>query len=138
MTTFRSVMTASTAALALATMIATSIATAAPLSFQPLLLLNGWKTYGSDVRAPKVAIDQEGVVHFLGAMKLTSGSINLAFNLPPQFRPNKTVYVVTNLCNSAPGRLIIHSDGDAVVDSFGSFDDAECFTSLEGVSFPKP
>jgi hypothetical protein len=125
-----------TIALATAITLATSAAMAAPLSFQPLLLVNGWKTYSADVHAPKVAIDADNVVHLLGGIK--SGTTGLAFTLDAQYRPSKTVYLHTNLNLGVSGRIIIHSDGSAYVQADVSFASAQNFTSLEGLTFAKP
>jgi hypothetical protein len=132
-----SALATSVAAVALATMLATSAASAAPLSFQTILLLNGWKTFDATVRAAKVALDQDGIVHFLGGIKQTSGTDDHAFTLDPQFRPNKTVLVQTNLYLSAPGRLRIDPDGQVSVESAGTLSQAQSFASLEGVTFAK-
>lgn len=130
-----SAVTTCVTAAALATVLAASTASAAPLSFQTLSLINNWKTYSPDVRAPKVAIDQDGVVRFMGAIK--SGTTSHAFTLPAAFRPTKIVYVTTNLCLAAPGRLKIDPNGTVIVQSDGAFSSAQCFTSLEGVTFAK-
>jgi hypothetical protein len=134
---FASALATSVATVALATMLATSAASAAPLSFQALSLLNGWKTYSASVRAPKVAIDQDGVVHFLGAIKQTSGTDHHAFTLPAQFRPSKLVFAVVDLCGAQPGRLNIDPGGYVSIQADTSYTDAQCFTSLEGVTFAK-
>lgn len=131
---FTSALATSVATVALATMLAASSASAA-LSFTSLTLLNGWKTYSPDVRAPKVAIDADGVVHFLGAIR--DGTIGHAFTLGAQFRPAKVTYVTLDLCEAAPGRIEIDPDGKVYVQSDGPFSAAQCFTSLEGAQFAK-
>jgi hypothetical protein len=128
-----SALAASVATVALATVLATSPALA--LNFTSLTLINGWKTFSPDVRAPKVAVDAEGVVHFMGAIK--SGTDDIAFTLAAQFRPAKITYVVVDLCNAAEGRLNINPDGNVYVTAGTAFGDAQCFTSLEGAQFAK-
>ena len=39
------------------------------------------------------------------------------------------------MCNAANGRLLIEPSGDVIVQAENSFSDAQCFTSLDGVSF---
>jgi hypothetical protein len=49
--------------------------------------------------------------------------------------PKKRVYIPIDLCGAANGRLDIGTDGTANVEVEGDFSSAQCFTSLEGVSF---
>jgi len=124
---------ATSVAAALATMLAASTASAA-LSFTPLTLINSWSAYAGGY-TPAVALDSKGIVHLRGGIKRTGGSSFTAFNLPATFRPNKIVYVITNLCGAAPGRLVVHPDGDVIADWGTASADATCFTSLDGVTF---
>ena len=126
---------ASVATAALATMLAASTAFAA-LSFTDLTLVNSWAKYGASVYTPGAALDSKGIVHLRGGIKRTGGSSFTAFNLSATFRPNKLVYVVTNECGAAPGRLIIFPDGHVYVDH-DTPSDATCFTSLDGVTFAR-
>jgi hypothetical protein len=129
--------TSAFATAALATLLAASTASA-NLAFTQLTLINGWKTYSSFVRAPKVAIDADGVVHFLGAIKQPSpGTDDHPFTLPAQFRPAKTTYAVADMCNGAAGRFRFEPDGEVVVQADKLYSDAQCLTSLEGVTFAK-
>ena len=125
------------AALALTTMLSVGAASAAPLQFEQLLLLNGWKPYDSTLRGPRVAIDSDGIVHLRGGIKLPTGSNNIPFRLPAAYRPGKLVYVVTNLYGGAPGRLVVYPNGEVVAQAAGSQSNAYSFTSLEGVNFAK-
>ncbi len=70
-------------------------------------------------------------------MKQTSGSVALAFTLAPKFRPSRDVYIHVNTLFGRPGRVNIHKNGDVFVQAAGTFDDAQGFTSLEGVSYSK-
>jgi hypothetical protein len=45
------------------------------------------------------------------------------------------VYVNIDLCNATKGRLIIQTNGVVSVQAETSFSNAQCFTSLDGVSF---
>jgi hypothetical protein len=112
-------------------------ATAEPLDYTRLNLLNGWARYSLDTRLPSVALDSNNVVHLRGAISQASGDSAIVFVLPTMYRPQSTVYVAVGLINAKPGRLIIHNDGTVFVQSAGSYSDAQGFTSLEGVTYPK-
>lgn len=74
-----------------------------------------------------------GTVHLRGG--INGGSTGSAFTLPAGFRPNSNVYVPVNLCNAKKGRLPILSNGVVSVQAQENFADAQCFTSLDEVSF---
>ena len=75
-----------------------------------------------------------GVVSFKGA--IASGSNPTVFTLPAAFRPAKNVYVPVDLCGATNGRLFIQHNGTVRVQEEGNvFGNAQCFTSLDGVSF---
>jgi hypothetical protein len=112
-------------------------AMAEPLDYTRLNLLNGWARYSLDTRLPSVALDSNNVVHLRGAIYQASGATAIVFVLPITYRPQSTVYVSVGLINGKPGRLIIHSDGTVFVQSAGSYADAQNFTSLEGVTYPR-
>ena len=111
-------------------------AVAAPgVTFTKLTLLHGWGTYAFGSARPAVA-DISGVVYFRGAISASSGSTNnVAFVLPPGFRPSKYVSVPVDMCNATMGELNIAPSGVTQVISAGANSDATCFTSLDGVSF---
>jgi hypothetical protein len=103
---------------------------------QALTLAPGWTTTPYGTRAPAVKV-VNGFVRFQGAMG--GGPTSDVFTLPPGFRPGggRTVYVPVGLCNATKGRLTIRSDGRVTVHAEnGAFANAQCFTSLEGASFP--
>ncbi len=78
--------------------------------------------------------DIGGIVHFKGAIR--SGHSPFAFTLPKAFRPATAVYVQVDLWNAKNGRLYIQHSGAVEVEAEGTgFSNAQCFTSLEGVSF---
>ena len=105
------------------------------VTFTKLKLLNGWGTYSSDSATAAVA-DISGVVYFKGAISTSSSNTNdVAFVLPPGFRPSKYVNVPVDMCNATPGELNIAPSGVTQVISGGANSDATCFTSLDGVSF---
>ena len=112
-------------------------ASATPLKWTKLTLVNGWTAYAASTRAPTAAIDADGIVHLRGAMREATGADTTAFTLPANMRPNKTVYVTTNMIDGAAGRLVIYASGEVLVDLPGPFSDAQEFTSLEGVTFSK-
>jgi hypothetical protein len=75
-----------------------------------------------------------GIVHLEGA--IAYGTNAVVFTLPAAFRPTTAVYVPVALCSAINGYLAIQPDGTVIVqDEGGGFANAQCFTSLEGVSY---
>jgi hypothetical protein len=106
----------------------------APGSFTPLTLQNGW-TNAPFSTANAAAKNVGGIVHLMGAIA-TTGTNAQPFTLPAGFRPPAEAYVPVDLCNATNGRLHISSTGVVTVEAEGgTFSNAQCFTSLEGVSF---
>jgi hypothetical protein len=99
----------------------------------PLTTVNGWTGAPFGTSQPAATLTQ-GVVQLKGAIA-TTGTNPVAFTLPPGFRPVTNVYVPADLCNAANGRLDIQSNGTVTVQAENSFSAAQCFTSLDGVSF---
>jgi hypothetical protein len=116
--------------------IARTAASAPQLTYVPLTLQNGWTGAPFGTRAPAVALDTNGTVHFKGAMA-TSGTNNTPFTLPLKFRPSAAVFVTVDMCNATQGRLQISTNGITVVEPEGPFSNAACFTSLDGVTYTK-
>jgi hypothetical protein len=111
--------------------------TSTTLSFTTLKLQNGWTTSSFGTRAPAVAVDGNGIVHFEGGME-TGGTNPVPFTLPKAFRPSATVFVPVDLCNATNGRLQINPNGTTTVQAEGgAFSNASCFTSLDGVAFAR-
>src|SRR5262249_48950563 len=108
--------------------------TAAPV-YTPLTLVNGWTNFGSGTASAAVA-NISGIVHLKGAI-LTGSNNGGAFTLPLADRPAARSYVPADLCNARNGRLNITPSGVVSVQPEGSWSDAQCFTSLDGVSFAK-
>jgi hypothetical protein len=106
-------------------------------TFVDLTLINGWTAYGPDTSKPQVEI-LSGIVHLKGAMA-TAGTDPEAFVLPAAYRPATYVFVPVDMCNGTNGRLDIRPTGAVTVEQqFGDpFSNAQCFTSLDGVSFAK-
>jgi hypothetical protein len=102
-------------------------------SFQPLTLENGW-TNAPFSTAPAVVSNTSGIVQLAGAIA-TTGTNSEPFTIPAGFRPSSDVYVPVDLCSATNGRLHIQPSGVVDVEAETSFSDAQCFTSLEGVSF---
>lgn len=102
------------------------------LVFTPLTLVNGWVGHPFGTSNPAVN-KSNGFVHFKGAM--AGGTAATAFTLPAAFRPHATVFLAVDMCNATNGRLIISANGVATVEAETSFSNAQCFTSLDGVSF---
>jgi hypothetical protein len=107
-----------------------------PLQYSKIELKNGWEEYNSITGSPAAALDTNNVVRLKGAVKQTSGSDAFAFTLAPKFRPDRDVYVHINTLFGRPGRLNILENGNVYVQAV-VFDDAQTFTSLEGVSYSK-
>jgi len=104
-----------------------------PTGYSGLTLQNGW-TNGPFSTSVAAAANAWGSVYFKGAIA-TSGTNTQPFTLGPRFRPNTNVYVNVDLCNATKGRLIIETSGVVIVQAETSFSNAQCFTSLDGVSF---
>ena len=104
------------------------------VTFTKLTLLNGWGTYPGSA-SPAIA-DISGTVYFKGAITTSSSNTNnVAFILPPAFRPAKNVNVPVDMCGTTSGELAIAPTGVTQVISQGANSNATCFTSLDGVSF---
>ncbi len=105
-------------------------------NYQTLALQNGW--YGAGYGTATPAVDKDGTtVQFSGAISTASSNTNsVVFTLPPLYRPSTDVYISVDLCNATKGRLHIQTNGVASVQAEnGTFSNAQCFTSLDGVSF---
>jgi hypothetical protein len=74
-----------------------------------------------------------GIVSFKGA--IANGTSSAAFTLTSAYRPPTAVYVPVDMCNATSGRLFIDTSGVVTVQAESSFSNAQCFTSLEGVSY---
>ena len=98
-----------------------------------LTTINGWSGAPFGTSEPEAALIA-GVVQFKGAIS-TTGTSTDPFTLPAGLRPAKDVYVPVDMCNATNGRLLIKPDGVVSVRAQASFSDAQCFTSLDGVSF---
>jgi hypothetical protein len=100
--------------------------------FTPLSLENGWTHAPYSTRGAAVK-NENGIVRLEGA--IAQGTDARLFTLPVGFRPTATVYVNVDLCNAAQGRLEIRPTGQVFVWGKNGLSEAQCFTSLEGVSF---
>ena len=109
-------------------------ASAQAAAFTPLALQNGWANYGNGTQAEASSIISNQVT-LHGAIYQASGSSPVAFTLPSFETPSSNVYVPVDLCNGDNGRLFISTSGAVTVQAETSYSDAQCFTSLEGVTF---
>jgi hypothetical protein len=102
-------------------------------TFSSLTLQNGWTNapFASRDAGATVA---NSIVTLKGAIA-TTGTDQTAFTLSAPFRPLTEVDVPVDLCDGDNGRLQINPNGTVVVQAEVAFSDAQCFTSLEGVSF---
>jgi hypothetical protein len=102
--------------------------------FGKLTLVNGWTGAPFSTSVP-AASTTGGIVQLSGAMS-TTGTNPAAFTLPAAERPSTNVFVPVDLCNATNGRLDIAPSGVVTVEQQDpGFANAQCFTSLEGVSF---
>ena len=102
------------------------------VGYSGVVLENGWTSAPFSTRAPQVKNDF-GIIRMQGA--IAGGTATKAFTLPAGFRPSTMVYVDVDMCGAAQGRVIVFPSGEVDVQAAGAFSDAQCFTSLEGVSF---
>jgi hypothetical protein len=104
-------------------------------NFTPITpLMNGWSNAPFSTSSAE-AFNAYGVVYLKGA--IGSGSSAQVFTLSTRFRPVTNIYVPIDLCNANKGRLFIQTSGVVLVQAeLGTpFSNAQCFTSLDGVSF---
>ncbi len=100
-----------------------------------LKLINGWTNAPFGTSLAKIEA-LSGVVRFKGAIA-TTGTNPAPFILPAAYRPATDVYVPVDMCNATNGRLYIQPTGAVTVQAETSFSNAQCFTSLDGVSFDR-
>jgi hypothetical protein len=102
--------------------------------YKALTLINGWSDTVYKTSRPEAG-NAYGIVYFQGAIS-TTGTNAAPFVLPPSLSPITAVYVPIDLCSANNGRLYIQPDGTVIVQAQGgTFSNAQCFTSLDGVSF---
>jgi hypothetical protein len=104
--------------------------------YHALSLGSGW--YSSPFGTATPAFDADGsTIQFSGAISTSSSNSNsVVFTLPYPYQPSTDVYIQVDLCNATKGRLHIQTNGVATVQAEnGTFSNAQCFTSLDGVSF---
>ena len=101
--------------------------------FAGFALINGW-TNAPFSTSNAQATNMFGTVYFKGAIATTGTNSQFA-TLPPRFRPVTNVYINVDLCNATKGRIIIQTNGVVSAQAETSFSNAQCFTSLDGVSY---
>ena len=102
--------------------------------YTAIALQNGWTNAPFGTRNA-VGKDVGGIVHLAGS--ISGGTSTTVFQLPTALRPSSMVYVTVDLCSGKKGRLVIGPDGTTTVQANSAFSDAQCFTSLEGVTYAK-
>jgi hypothetical protein len=102
----------------------------------PLTLINGWTATAFGTNTPQVSVSG-GIVSFEGAISAPSSNTDdEPFVLSTAYRPAVNVYVPVDMCNATNGRLLIEPTGDVILqEQDGALTNADCFTSLDGVSF---
>jgi hypothetical protein len=99
-------------------------------------LINGWADSGYVSSKPSVK-KINGIVHFRGAIGTSaSNENNTPFVLPKEFRSEAYMVLPIDLCNATNGQLDIAPSGEVFIEAETSWSDAQCFISLDGVSFP--
>lgn len=105
-------------------------------SFTALKPVNGWLN-GPQGAAKAAARVIAGIVHLKGAV-WTKGTNAEPFKLAKGFRPVHTVYVSVAMCGGNYGRLNISPSGVVDVEAENNdFANAQCLTSLDGVTFAR-
>jgi hypothetical protein len=96
--------------------------------------LNGWTGAPFSTRSPG-AINDNGVVRFIGAVTPNGSSNPHILTLPAAMRPAALIAVPIDMCRAQRGRLVIQEDGRVFAESTQPWPSVQCFASLEGVSF---
>jgi hypothetical protein len=105
----------------------------AGLSSYGMNLVNGWTGGPFGTATPQWHWGaQMDSVRLDGAMA-TSGTNSLA--ITGAWKPSANVYVLADLCNAHTGRLLITPSGNVYVQSVDGWAYAQCFTSLDGLSY---
>jgi hypothetical protein len=116
--------------------VVTATTTVAGATNSTLHLKSPWTGAPFSTNAPSVSVTA-GVVSFRGAIAASGGNTNNEpFVLPKAYRPAVDVYVPADMCGATNGRLIIEPTGVTLVQQQdGKLNQANCFVSLDGVSF---
>ncbi len=101
--------------------------------YTALKLINGWTNGPLSTNVAKAG-NAYGIVYFQGAVA-TSGTNTQPFVLPPSLSPVTNVYIPVDLCDATKGQLFIQVNGFVTVQAETVFSNAQCFTSLDGVSY---
>jgi hypothetical protein len=111
------------------------------VTFHPITLINGWKSDQSmyDSGNPSVGIEN-GVVYLSGSLTQPSGGNEQFATLPPADRPAHDIWIIVYTLSGTSGTVQILHTGVAFASSntacTASLNDAQCFTSLAGISYP--
>jgi hypothetical protein len=118
-----------------ASFVLSSISPYLPSPLTELTIQPGWTGGPYGTTFPQAVGGVGSLVELQGAIA-TSGANPVAFTLPPGLRPEYNRFVPVDMCNSTNGRLDVYPDGDVQVEAEGgAWGNAQCFTSLDGVSF---
>jgi len=114
-------------------------ASIAPLNWEPMLLLNGWKEFLAEWGFPSYSKDAEGFVHLSGAVDGSKSTNNLIATLPAGFRPTREQQVwlrAPSTNGEEDPRLVdlwIHPTGE--IEAWPAPGATEAFVGLEGLEF---
>jgi hypothetical protein len=106
---------------------------ASPGAFTCVGPLDGWTSAPYGTRG-LCLVDDGGVVRLMGGIS-TTGTNNFVVWLGHLFRPAHDMFMEVDMCNGEQGHVQIFPDGVMVVKAEHGFNQAACFTSLEGVSY---
>ncbi|MGC4092687.1 MAG: trypsin-like serine protease [Polyangiaceae bacterium] len=107
---------------------------AATATFTPIQLSTDWSN-AENTNPPGFNI-QSGIVTLRGAIKTTTTN-PFPFTIPSNATPTATITLPINLCQGRKGRLTIETGGLSYIKAEGDvWVNAQCLSSLEGVSYP--
>jgi hypothetical protein len=103
----------------------------------PITLLNGWQPYYVGNDQPAYWRDAFGVVHLKGSVAQPVAGSDVIFFLPLGMRPSRSSNWPATLDAAHFGTIEIEADGSVRSRTFSvtQAEEAQRFTSLEGVSF---
>jgi hypothetical protein len=101
-----------------------------------LIASDNWVNYGSPYYPAEYALDSQGIVHFRGAIKNTSGLAgSVAFLVPKALEPASYVNMPTASDDGVIGEVEINLDNVAIYAPPGGVAQVADYTSLDGVTY---
>lgn len=117
---------------------ARAVGTRASCSWQPLSLINGWRSEQSvyDSGNPSYCVTSDGTVYLSGSLAQPGGGSDEVAVLPAAAAPASNVYLSVYTFGGTTGVLYISTSGEILAYSGASGGGDTAFTSLAGISFP--